>query len=78
MMDVVQSLELPHLQMLAGVLLVITGCLGLAISRKKAAQIDDEPLKEPNPEPPRQMPPLPNLLDSRRKAAGKQPDLPDE
>jgi hypothetical protein len=73
MIHLVQPLGLPHLLMLAGVLLVITGCLGLAISRKKAAQIDDEPLKEPNPESPPQMPPLP-----RREDARKQPDLPDE
>ena len=46
MMHLVQSLGLPHLLMLAGALLVIAGCLGLAIGRKKAAQIDDEPVNE--------------------------------
>jgi hypothetical protein len=46
MMDLVQSLGLPHLLMLAGTLLVIAGCLGLAISRKKATQIDDEPVND--------------------------------
>ena len=46
MMHPVQSLGLPHLLMLAGALLVIAGCLGLAIGRKKAAQIDDEPVNE--------------------------------
>ena len=45
MMHLVQSLGLPHWLMLAGVLLVIAGCLGLAIGRKKAAQIDDEPVQ---------------------------------
>jgi hypothetical protein len=50
MMDLVQSLGLPHLLMLAGALLVIAGCLGLAISRKKAA--DDEPVNESSPESP--------------------------
>jgi hypothetical protein len=50
-MHLVQSLGLPHLLMLAGALLVIAGCLGLAISRKKAAEIDDEPVHEPSPEP---------------------------
>jgi hypothetical protein len=54
MMHLVQSLGLPHWLMLAGTLLVIAGCLGLAISRKKAAEIDDEPVNEPNPEPPPQ------------------------
>jgi hypothetical protein len=52
MMDLVQSLGLPHLLMLAGALLVIAGCLGLAISRKKAAKIDDEPVNESSPESP--------------------------
>jgi hypothetical protein len=45
-MQLVQSLGLPHWLMLAGALLVIAGCLGLAISRKKAAEIDDEPVNE--------------------------------
>jgi hypothetical protein len=49
MMHLVQSLGLPHWLMLAGALLVIAGCLGLA--RKKAAEIDDEPVNETNPEP---------------------------
>jgi len=31
-------------------LLVIAGCIGLAISRKKAAEIDDGPVNEPSPE----------------------------
>ena len=53
MMHLVQSLGLPHLLMLAGALLVIAGCLGLAI-RKKAAEIDDEPANEPRAEPPPQ------------------------
>jgi hypothetical protein len=44
MMHLVQSLELPHWLMLAGALLVIAGCLGLAISR--AAEIDEEPVNE--------------------------------
>jgi len=52
MMHLVQSLGLPHWLMLAGALLVIAGCLGLAISRKKAAEIDDEPVNETSPEPP--------------------------
>ena len=51
MMHLVQSLGLPHLLMLAGALLVIAGCLGLAISRRKAAEIDDGPVNEANPQP---------------------------
>jgi len=54
MMHLVQSLGLPHWLMLAGALLVIAGCLGLAIGRKKAAKIDDEPVNESSPEPPPQ------------------------
>ena len=56
MMHPVQSLGLPHLLMLAGALLVIAGCIGLAVSRKKAAEFDEEPVNEPNPEPPPQTP----------------------
>jgi hypothetical protein len=54
MMHLVQSLGLPHLLMLAGALLAIAGCIGLAVSRKKAAEIDDEPVNEPSPEQPAQ------------------------
>ena len=51
MMHLVQSLGLPHLLMLAGALLVIAGCFGLAISRKKAAEIDDELVNDAEPPP---------------------------
>ena len=74
-MHLVQSLGLPHLLMLAGALLVIAGCIGLAIGGRKAAEIDDEPVT--SPERLSKSPP-PDLLGSRRKAAGKQPDFPDE
>jgi hypothetical protein len=47
MMRLVQSLGLPHWLMLAGAFLVIAGCLGFAIGRKKGAEIDDEPVNEP-------------------------------
>ena len=50
MMQLVQSLGLPHLLILAGALLVIVGCLGLAISGKKAAEPDDEPVNVPEAE----------------------------
>jgi hypothetical protein len=52
MTHLVQSLELPHWLMLVGALLVIAGCIGLAISPKRAAEIDDEATNEPSPEPP--------------------------
>ena len=50
-MHLVQSLGLPHWLMLAGALLVIAGCIGLAISRNKAAEIDDEPVNDTEPPP---------------------------
>ena len=50
LMQLVQSLGLPHWLILAGVLLVIVGCLGLAISGKKAAEPDDEPVNVPEAE----------------------------
>ena len=78
MTHLVQSLELPHWLMLVGALLVIAGCIGLAISPKRAAEIDDEATNEPSPEPPPQMPPLPDLLDSRRRPERKQHDLPEQ
>jgi hypothetical protein len=56
-------LGLPHWLMLAGALLVIAGCLGLAISRKP--EIDDEPVNEPSPEhyTPADRPPLGSSAD---------------
>ena len=78
MPDFVQMLQLPHWLMLAGLSLVIAGCIGLALGRKSAAEIDDEPINETNPEPPPQMPPLPRRLDSRRRAERNQHDFPDE
>jgi hypothetical protein len=78
MTDFVQTLQLPHWLMLAGLSLVIAGCIGLALGRKSAAEIDDEPVNETNPEPPPQMPPLPRRLDSRRWAESNQHDFRDE
>jgi hypothetical protein len=49
MMHLMQSLGLPHWLMQAGASLVIVGCLGLAINRKKAVEIDDEPVNESSP-----------------------------
>jgi hypothetical protein len=51
MMHLVQSLGLPHLLILAGALLVIAGYIGLAVSRKKAAEIGDEPINDAEPPP---------------------------
>jgi hypothetical protein len=54
-------LTLPHWLIVAGALLVIAGLIGLAIPRKKFANGQDDPAREPRP----QLPPLPDLLDSR-------------
>jgi hypothetical protein len=58
-------LQLPHWLMIAGALLVIAGLIGLVISRRQQAKVQDDPANEPSPEPRPQLPPLPDLLDSR-------------
>jgi hypothetical protein len=60
------SLGLPHWLIIAGVLLVVAGLIGFALSRTKAVESDprsEEPTANPRP----QMAPLPALLDSNRK-----------
>jgi hypothetical protein len=54
-------LQLPQWLMIAGTLLVIAGLIGLVISRRQQAKVQDDPATEPRP----QLPPLPDLLDSR-------------
>jgi hypothetical protein len=56
-------LELPHWLMLAGAVLVVVGLIGLAIRQR--ANVQDNPGSEPITEPRPQLPPLPDLLDSR-------------
>ena len=46
-------------------LLVIAGLIGLVISRRRQAKVQDDPATQPSPEPRPQLPPLPDLLDSR-------------
>ena len=55
-------LQLPHWLMIAGTLLVIAGPIGLVISRRQQAKVQDDPANEPSPEPRPQLPPLPDLL----------------
>jgi hypothetical protein len=57
--------QLPHWLILAGTLLVIAGVIGLVISRKQLAKVQDDPTTEPITKPLLQLPPLPDLLDSR-------------
>jgi protein-S-isoprenylcysteine O-methyltransferase Ste14 len=58
-------LQLPHWLMIAGTLLVIAGLIGLVVSRRQQAKVQDDPATEQSPEPRLQLPPLPDLLDSR-------------
>jgi hypothetical protein len=57
--------QLPHWLIFAGTLLVIAGVIGLVISRKQLAKVQDDPTTEPITKPLFQLPPLPDLLDSR-------------
>jgi len=62
---------LPHLLIMAGALLVIAGIIGFVISRKRMAEVQDDPASDPSPEPRPQLPPLPDLLDSRPRKNGR-------
>ena len=58
-------MEYPHWLMMAGTLLVITGLIGLVMSRRRQAKVQDDPATEQSPEPSPQLSPLPDLLNSR-------------
>ena len=58
-------MEYPHWLMIAGTLLVIAGLIGLVMSRRQQAKVQDDPVTEQNPDPRPRLPPLPDLLDSR-------------
>jgi protein-S-isoprenylcysteine O-methyltransferase Ste14 len=58
-------LQLPHWLMIAGTLLVIAGLIGLVITRRQQGQVQDDPATVPSPDSRPQLPPLPDLLDSR-------------
>jgi hypothetical protein len=60
------SLELPHLLIIAGALLVVTGSIG-ALLRGNNPDEGDPPLNEPTDTTRQQMPPLPSLLESKGK-----------
>ncbi|MDA9522931.1 hypothetical protein XI06_22285 [Bradyrhizobium sp. CCBAU 11434] len=59
------TLKLPHWLMIAGGLLVIVGCLGMLLGGRKAEEVDapEQPIESP-----KQMPALPKLLSSQKKA----------
>jgi hypothetical protein len=70
------SLELPHWLILAGILLLIAGVIGLMIDRKRLQKVDapnenSEAKKESSAARP-QLPPLPDLLDSRPRRERRQ------
>jgi len=65
------SLELPHWLILAGILLVIAGVTGLVvIDPKKPDKVDEA--NEASGEARPQLPPLPDLLDSRPRIERRQ------
>jgi len=61
------SLELPHWLILAGILLVIAGVIGLVIDRKKLRKVDEAPANEPSGEARLQLPPLPHSRPRRER-----------
>ena len=63
------SLELPHWLILAGILLLIAGVIGLVIDRKRLQKVD---APNENSEAHPQLPPLPDLLDSRPRRERRQ------
>jgi len=64
------SLELSHWLILAGILLLIAGVIGLVIERKRLQKVDAEANENSEPRP--QLPPLPDLLDSRPRRERRQ------
>ena len=80
-MNILYGMEYPHWFIIAGTLLVIAGLIGLVIRSKQLAKVD--PTGELSPEPRPQLPPLPDLLDSRPRRnrgsmLGDPPGLPPE
>jgi hypothetical protein len=63
------SLELPHWLILAGILLLIAGVTALVIDRKRLQKVDA--LNE-NSEARAQLPPVPDLLDRRPRRERQQ------
>lgn len=64
-MNILYGMEYPHWLIIAGTLLVIAGLIGLLIRSKQLAEVQDDPTRELSPVPRPQLPPLPDLLDSR-------------
>jgi hypothetical protein len=66
------SIELPHWLILAGILLVMAGFTGLVVDRKKLGKVDEAPADEASSEARPHLPPLPELLDSRPRRKWRQ------
>jgi hypothetical protein len=65
------SIGLPHWLILAGILLVIAGCTGLVMLRR-LRKVDEASANEASNEVRPQLPPLPELLDSRPRRERRQ------
>ena len=69
------SLGLPHWLILAGILLLIAGLIGLVMDRKRLQKVDapnENGEANENSEARPQLPPLPDLLDSRPRRERRQ------
>ncbi|WP_342737165.1 hypothetical protein [Bradyrhizobium sp. B117] len=66
-MSILSDMRYPHWLMVAGALLVIVGLIGWLISRRQMEAAQDDPDGQPSQEARPQMPPLPDLLDTRPK-----------
>jgi hypothetical protein len=66
------AIGLPHWLILAGILLVIAGFTGLVIDRKKLGKVEEGPANNGTSEMRPQLPPLPELLDSRPRRERRQ------
>lgn len=73
-MAAIGSLELPQCLIVAGTLLVIAGLIGRLISRRQLETVQDIPDSVPRSEPRPQMPPLPDLLESRPRRNRRTPN----
>jgi hypothetical protein len=75
MSALLDSLELPHWLILAGILLLIAGVIGLVIDRKRLQKVDapnENSEANEHSEARPQLPPLPDLLDSRPRRERRQ------
>jgi len=77
-LNILYEMEYPHWLIIAGAVLVIAGLVGLVIRSKQFAKVQDNPTRDPSSEPRSQLPPLPDLLDSRPREKRRRSMLSDE